>query len=66
MAGYSIYYGTASRIYTNKISIGNGTSVTITNLVEGITYYFAATAYDDAGLESPFSNEAVYTVPPVH
>ena len=63
VAGYAIYYGTASHMYTDKISLGNATSVTISNLVAGTTYYFAATAYDDAGLESPFSNEAVYTVP---
>jgi Fibronectin type III domain len=64
VAGYAIYYGTASQIYTDKISLGSATTVTVSNLVAGTTYYFAATAYDDAGLESPFSNEAVYTVPP--
>jgi Fibronectin type III domain len=61
--GYNVYYGTVSRAYTNEISAGSATTVTVTNLVEGVTYYFAVTAYDDAGLESPFSNEAVYTVP---
>src|SRR5450631_3214905 len=64
VAGYAIYYGTTSHIYTDKIFLGNATAVTISNLVGGATYYFAATAYDDAGMESPFSNEAVYTVPP--
>ena len=62
VTGYNIYYGTASGVYPNKISIGNGTSMAITNLTEGTTYYFAATAYDASGQESPFSNEASYTV----
>jgi hypothetical protein len=64
VAGYAIYYGATSHMYTDKISLGNATSVTISNLVAGTTYYFAATAYDAAGLESPFSNEAMYAVPP--
>jgi hypothetical protein len=63
VAGYNIYYGAASHTYTNKISLGSTTVVTISNLVEGATYYFAVTAYDGTGSESPFSNEAVYTVP---
>jgi hypothetical protein len=63
VAGYVIYYGITSHAYTDKISLGNATAVTISNLVAGTTYYFAATAYDNAGIESPFSNEAVYAVP---
>jgi Fibronectin type III domain len=63
VSGYAIYYGITSHAYTDKISLGNATAVTISNLVEGTTYYFAATAYDKAGIESPFSNEAVYKVP---
>jgi hypothetical protein len=31
--------------------------------VEGATYYFAATAFNTAGLESDYSNEISYTVP---
>ena len=31
----------------------------------GATYYFAATAVADIGLESGFSNEATYSVPPL-
>lgn len=61
--GYNIYYGTASRAYTNEISLGNNTSATISDLVGGVTYYFAATAYDAAGDESDFSNEIQYNVP---
>jgi hypothetical protein len=63
VVGYNLYYGGASRTYTNKIPIGNGSSATISNLVEGGTYYFAATGYDANGVESDFSNECMYSVP---
>lgn len=61
IAGYRIYYGPASRTYTNTISVGTATSATISNLIGGATYFFAATAYDTASLESDFSNEVTYT-----
>lgn len=60
---YRIYYGGASRTYTNTVDTGNATSVTISNLAEGVTYYFAATAFDTLGLESDFSDEITYLVP---
>jgi hypothetical protein len=63
VAGYNIYYGGASRAYTNEISAGNTTNATISGLVPGTTYYFAATTYSAAGLESPFSSEVSYLVP---
>lgn len=63
IAGYNIYYGGASYTYTNKISVGNATSVTISGLVPGTTYYFAATTYSASGLESAFSGELAYLIP---
>src|SRR5262249_1759364 len=39
------------------------TSTTISGLAPGATYFFAATAYDSLGVESPFSNEISYLVP---
>ena len=63
IAGYNIYYGGASHIYTNKISVGKATSVTISGLVQGTTYYFAATTYSASGVESEFSSELAYLVP---
>jgi hypothetical protein len=63
IAGYNIYSGGVSGIYTNKVSAGNVTSVTVSNLVAGSTYYFVATCYDTVGDESAFSNEAVYAIP---
>src|SRR5262245_58719956 len=63
VTGYNIYYGAASRTYTNKIDVGNTTNATISGLVEGVTYYFAATAYNILGAESDYSAEVSYTVP---
>ena len=63
VAGYNIYYGGVSHTYTNKIPVGNATSVTISGLVQGTTYYFAATTYSASGLESQFSSELSYLVP---
>lgn len=59
-AGYYVYYGTSSGSYTCKIDAGNATSMTISNLSCGITYYFAATAYDTNGGESAFSSEVSF------
>ncbi|MGO9587030.1 MAG: Ig-like domain-containing protein, partial [Limisphaerales bacterium] len=62
--GYNVYYGGASGAYTNEICAGNATNVTVSGLVQGTTYYFAATTFSASGLESPFSSEASYLVPP--
>ena len=61
--GYNIYYGTSSHIYTNKVSVGNVTTAMVGGLVEGVTYYFAATTYDTLNLESSFCDEVTYAVP---
>ena len=58
---YNVYFGFTSGLYDNEVSAGDNTNITLSNLVEGATYYFAATAQD--GTESPFSNESEYTVP---
>ncbi len=60
--GYILYWGTASRNYTNSHDVGDATQYTIPDLQEGVTYYFAATAYDDAGNESAYSDEIIHTV----
>ena len=59
VAGYKIYYGKASRNYDWFIDVGNVTQVTITDLPNGSTYYFAATAYDNSNppIESTYSDE---------
>jgi hypothetical protein len=63
IAGYRLYEGVASQTYSNVIDVGNATTVTVSNLVSGVTYFFAVTAYDTNGLESDYSGEVSYTVP---
>src|SRR5690242_12605532 len=63
VAGYNLYYGGASGIYTNEISVGNATNSTLAGLVPGKTYYFAASTYNVLGLESALSGEISYLVP---
>ena len=43
--------------------LGNTNNGTVTGLVAGTTYYFAATEYEGTGTEGPFSDEVSYTVP---
>src|ERR1700690_3526830 len=63
VAGYNVYYGGASGAYTNEICAGNATNETISGLVEGTTYYFAATTNAALGVESRFPSEVPYLVP---
>ena len=63
LAGYRIYYGTGDGDYNYTVDVGNQTEYTVTDLEEGLPYYFAATAYDLAGNESDYSNEVPYTPP---
>jgi hypothetical protein len=60
LAGYKVYVGTRSGLYTypgSPFAIGNVTSYAMTNLPAGQTYFFALSAYDSAGNESPLSAE---------
>jgi hypothetical protein len=61
--GYRVHYGTQSRDYEYIQDVGNITRYVISDLEEGETYYFAATAYDLYGNESDYSQEVSYTVP---
>jgi hypothetical protein len=58
--GFNLYWGVASRNYTNFLFTANH-SATVSNLVYGSTYYFAATA-TLGGMESDFSSETNATV----
>jgi hypothetical protein len=54
--GYRVHRGTESGNYTATDEAGNGTSTTVANLVDCVTWYFAVTAYNAAG-ESGYSTE---------
>jgi fibronectin type 3 domain-containing protein len=64
LAGYKIHYGTESGTYTTTLDVGDSTTVTIDSLQANTTYYFAVTAYDQAGNESVFSDEVELFIPP--
>ena len=57
VAGYKIYYGTVSRNYDTVLDVGDYTSVSIADLEDNETYYFAVTAYNADGEESDYSDE---------
>ncbi len=67
-SGYKIYYGIESRNYNTVVDVTFPAAVdgeiikTVTELEEGQTYYFAATAYSETE-ESDYTDEVVYTVP---
>ncbi len=63
IAGYRIYYGTASGVYSSVINAGKVLSYQIDGLAGGTTYYVAVTAYDATGAESGYSNEAIHIAP---
>ncbi len=62
LAGYRVYYGTSSGNYSQVINVGNVTIYTVNNLTEGVTYYFAVTAYNTFRNESEYSNEVSKTI----
>ena len=57
VAGYTVYYGKAPRSYSTNIRAGLSTECTIPDLKGGYEYFFAVTAFDTAGNESPLSEE---------
>lgn len=60
VAGYILYYGSASGEYEGAIDVGLQSTYTLTDLEDGQSYYFAVTAYDVHGNESELSAEAVH------
>jgi hypothetical protein len=59
LAGYKIYWGTTPGQYTHSVKIENAgmSSYVVENLTPG-TYEFAATSFNEAGVESVYSNPA--------
>lgn len=62
VAGYKLYFSTESGNYVQSVDVGNTTNCTISDLVDGQTYYFAARTYDIAGNYSGYSNEVSKTI----
>jgi hypothetical protein len=62
--GYRLSYGRSSGVYDTVLDVGSPTSASVGGLTPGLTYFFAATAYNTAGT-SGYSNEVSYRVPGV-
>jgi len=67
LSGYRVYYGTAPGTYiqgaAQGVNAGRVTSFIVNGLTSGRRYYFAVTAYDTSGNESPFSVEQFKDIP---
>ena len=63
LAGYKVYCGTAPGEYDYILNVGLNNQVYVYGLQEDTHYYFAITAYDESGNESPFSREVQTTIP---
>ena len=63
LAGYKVYWGTSQGTYPNSTTLNNPglSSYVVSNLAPG-TYFFVATAYNTAGVESTFSGIATKTI----
>src|SRR5882672_7349355 len=61
VVGYVLYYGAVTGTYTNANDVGPTTNAVVSGLIDGVTYFFAVTAYNGLGLESDFSAESSYT-----
>lgn len=59
VAGYRVYWGSATGTYSQSLDVGNVTSAHVP-LAPGV-YFFAVTAYTAEGAESEFSNEITGT-----
>ena len=55
VAGFKVYIGNAPGVYGSPIVLGNVTTYVASNLALGKTYYFAVSAFDTSGNESPLS-----------
>ena len=55
--GYVVYVGTTSGLYTESVDVGPATTFSMTNAVDGCTYYFAVASYAKGPLVGPPSAE---------
>ena len=59
LAGYKVYFGTASGSYGSPVVLGKVTSYELTGLQNCTNYYIAITAYDTGGVESGYSSQII-------
>jgi hypothetical protein len=66
LAGYYVYYGTASGVYGSPVDAKNYTTdasnvvtYTLTGLTPGQNYFIAVAAYDTSQNQSELSGEAI-------
>ncbi len=63
LAGYVIYWGTEPGSYDQQVVIETvGLTAYVVDSLRPATYYFTATAFNAAGIESDFSNEVIRSV----
>ena len=57
ISGYHIFYGPASRTYTNSVMVGYITNAIITNIPNNVTIYYSGKTVAPDGEETDFGNE---------
>lgn len=62
LAGYNVYYGRTSGMYTRRRSVGRVNQFRISGLNNNEVYYFAVTAYDSQNRESDYSDEVAVII----
>jgi len=63
LAGYVIYWGTEPGRYDQQVRISNvGLTAYVVDSLPPAAYYFSATAFNSAGIESDYSNEVMRLV----
>lgn len=63
IAGYNLYRGYSSGSYADRFWCGTNLSCVVSNILPGVTNYFAATAVGTNQMESDFSNEVMWESP---
>jgi len=61
ITNYTVFWGTNVGSFTFNQNVGLSTNYTITNMLQGVTYYIAVQATDTNGLLSPLSNILPFT-----
>lgn len=62
LAGFNIYYGNSSGVYSSNVNIPNPSISSYTLNLDSGVYYAVITAYDSDGRESIYSSEVSVTI----